>query len=450
MGFKKDFVWGAATASYQIEGAAYEDCKGLSVWDMACKIPGFVKFSHTGDVACDHYHRYAEDVALMKELGLQAYRFSISWPRVIPEGTGKVNEKGLDFYEHLVDELLKNDITPYITLFHWDYPYELYKKGGWLKRESPDWFAEYAKVIIDRLSDRVSHWITQNEPQCYIGRGHQDGLHAPGLKLGLREVLQASHNSLLAHGKAVQVIRSSAKKESIIGYAPVGLTYIPRSTSAEDIEAARYATFSINEKSVWTNAWWMDPVFLGSYPEDGLKLFEQDMPEIGPDDMKIIAQPIDFFGTNIYNGKTVKANDKAKFEETDRESGFARTAFNWPVTPESLYWGPKFFYERYKKPVVITENGLSNTDWVHLDGKVHDTQRIDFLNRYIREYRRAADDGVDTAGYFCWSLLDNFEWAHGYNERFGLVHVDYATQKRTIKDSGYWYKSVVESNGGIL
>ena len=450
MGFKKDFVWGSATASYQIEGAAYEDGKGLSVWDMACQKPGFIKFGHTGDVACDHYHRFAEDVAIMKELGLQAYRFSISWPRVLPEGIGKVNGSGLDFYDRLVDELLKNKIIPYITIFHWDYPYELYKRGGWLNPESPDWFGEYTKLVVERLSDRVTHWVTQNEPQCFIGRALQDGVGAPGLKLGFKDILLASHHSLLGHGKSVQAIRATAKQYPIIGYVPVGITYIPESNSKADIEAARTEMFSVTEKNVWSNSWWMDPVFLGKYPEDGINLFEEDLPEIGPDDMKTIFQPIDFFGTNIYNGEMMRMGKHGKPEKVKMAMGFARTAFNWPVTHESLYWGPKFFYERYVKPIIIAENGLSNTDWVSLDGKVHDPQRIDFLTRYIRQFQKASEDGVEAKGYFCWSLMDNFEWGQGYNERFGLVYVDFASQKRTIKDSGIWYQSVIETNGNNL
>mgnify|MGYP005833428425 CR=1 FL=1 len=450
MGFPKNFTWGAATASYQIEGAWNEDGKGLSVWDVLSYKPGFVREGNTGDVACDHYHRYKEDVGIMKEIGLQAYRFSISWPRVLPEGIGKINEKGLDFYDRLVDELLSKGITPYITLFHWDYPYELYKKGGWLNPDSSDWFAEYTKVVIDRLSDRVTHWITQNEPQCYIILGHDRGIHAPGLKLPLADTLQAAHNSHLAHGKAVQVIRKHAKKESIIGFAPVGAIAVPESSSEADINAARNAMFSYYTPELWSNGIWMDPVFLGKYPEDALKVFEEHMPRITQEDMKTIFQPIDFFGVNIYNGKTVKMGSDGKPEDVKKDEGYARTAIGWPVTPEALYWGPRFFYERYKKPVVITENGLSNTDWVSVDGAVHDPQRIDFLTRYIREFRRASEDGADTMGYFCWSLMDNFEWAEGYFDRFGLVHVDYKTQKRTLKDSAYWYKKVIESNGEII
>lgn len=450
MSFSKDFVWGAATAAYQIEGAAFEDGKGLSVWDMCCKKKGFVKDGDTGNIACDHYHRYKEDIQLMKEIGLKAYRLSISWPRVLPDGIGKVNEKGLDFYDKLIDELLDNGITPYVTLFHWDYPYELYKKGGWLNSDSSDWFAEYTKVVVERLSDRVNHWITENEPQCYITLGHSRGVHAPGLKLDLNDVLIAAHNSLLAHGKAVQTIRKYSKQPCEIGYAPVGSVSFPQTNSVKDIEAARMAMFNFKEPNLWCNSWWMDPIFLGSYPEDGLKVFEPWLPNIKAEDMKIINQPIDFLGLNIYHGQKVCMGKADNVETVKKNIGYNQTAIKWPVTPETLYWGPKFFYERYKKPIIITENGLSNTDWVSLDGKVHDPQRIDFLHRYIKEYKRAAEDGVDIKGYFCWSLMDNFEWAEGYNERFGLIHVDYTTQKRTLKDSAYWYKQVIDSNGNIL
>lgn len=449
MGFSKDFIWGAASSSYQIEGAAYEDGKGLSVWDIFCRKPDVIRNNQTGDIACDHYHRYAEDVALMKEIGIKAYRFSISWPRILPDGTGKINEKGLDFYKRLVDELLKNGIEPYITLFHWDYPYELYKKGGWLNSESPDWFSEYTRIVVENLSDRVKNWMTLNEPQCFILLGHDIGKHAPGVKLGFTEVLQATHNSLLAHGKSVQAINSFSKQKCIIGYAPVGQTAVPETNSLEDIEAARIYMFESFEKNKFVNSLWMDPVILGSYPEKLLKSLEQWMPDIKQDDLKTICQPIDYLGVNIYTAPNVFLRN-GDMEYSPKKNGFARTAINWSVEPESLYWGPKLFHERYKIPIVITENGLSNTDWVSLDGKVHDPQRMDFMDRYIGSLKRAASDGVDVKGYFHWSIMDNFEWGEGYNERFGLIHVDYETQKRTIKDSAYRYKSIIESNGDIL
>ena len=255
MNFPKDFVWGAAAASYQIEGGAFDDGKGLSVWDMMCRQPGKIWEGNTGEVSCDHYYRYEEDANLMGEIGLKAYRLSISWPRVIPEGTGKVNDKGLAFYDRLIDSLLENGVDPWITLFHWDYPYALYCRGGWLNRDSSDWFAEYAAVITDKLSNRVSHWMTQNEPQCYIGLGHQIGEHAPGVKLGFADILLAAHHSLLAHGKAVQAIRAHANLKPMIGAAPVGFTYYPATDSKVDIEAARNVMFSITKKNCWNNTW---------------------------------------------------------------------------------------------------------------------------------------------------------------------------------------------------
>lgn len=447
MGFKKDFIWGAAAAAYQIEGAAFEDGKGLSVWDMVCKKDGFVEAGQNGNISCDHYHRYKEDIAIMKKIGLQAYRMSISWPRVIPNGIGEVNEKGLDFYDRLVDELLENNIIPFITLFHWDFPYELYKRGGWLNTESSEWFYEYTTVIVKRLSDRVNNWLTLNEPQCFIGLGHFTGEHAPGLKLSFSEVLAAGHNALLAHGKAVKAIRQFSKHKAVIGYAPLADVWYPETNDPQNIEMARKKMFSIDKIGCFNNTWWMDPVYLGEYPQDGLKLFEEFLPNIKQDDFKIINQEIDYFDTNIYSGSPVKImqNEKLIFEV-----GYPETFMNWPVTPKALYWGPKFLYERYCKPIVITENGMANCDWVSLDGKVHDPQRIDFLHRYLLEYRNAAEDGVPINGYFCWSLMDNFEWAYGYNKRFGLVHVDYKTLKRTIKDSAYWYSDVIKTNGNSL
>lgn len=449
MSFDKDFIWGAATAAYQIEGAASEDGKGLSVWDTCSRIQGFVKGGDTGDVACDHYHRFKEDVKLMKEIGLKAYRFSICWPRILPDGTGKINEKGLAFYEMLVDELLANGITPFVTLFHWDYPYELHKKGGWLNPESPYWFVDYTKIVVERLSDRVTSWMTQNEQQCYIGLGYLWGIHAPGLKMGFKDMLQAGHNSLLAHGKSVQAIRAYSKRPCEIGYATVGMLKAPRTESKEDIEAARTAMFSITDTNPFNNTWWQDPMHLGKYPEDGLKVYEQWLPEIGQDDMKTICQPLDFVGINNYQGDTYHS-EGGKPVLSPRKPGFPINTLKWAITPEVLYWGPKFMYERYKLPILITENGLANVDWASVDEKVHDPQRIDYMHRYIRAFKKAAADGVPAKGYFCWSLMDNFEWAEGFNERFGLIYVDYETQKRTIKDSGYWFKSVIDSNGENL
>jgi beta-glucosidase len=444
MKFGKNFIWGAATSSYQIEGTACQDGGGLSVWDMLGKQAGKIANGDTGDVACDHYRRYKNDVDLMAQIGLQAYRFSISWPRVLPEGTGKVNQHGLDFYNRLVDTLLEQNISPWITLFHWDYPYALYCRGGWLNRDSADWFADYTALIVDQLSDRVSHWITLNEPQCFIGLGHHDGVHAPGLKMGIAEVLLAAHNALRAHGKAVQAIRANARTAPVVGAAQASKISIPASDQYNDIEAARQHMFSVREKHVFNNAWFSDPMILGRYPEEGCELFAADMPKVPPEDLECIKQKLDFFGTNIYSGNHVQATADNGYAMIEKK-GLAETAMGWPVTPEALYWGPKFFHERYRLPVVVTESGMANDDRVD-NGKVHDRERIEFLYKYLSEYARAIEDGVPALGYFLWSLLDNFEWAEGYSKRFGIVYVDYKTQQRIMKYSAYWYKALIASH----
>ncbi len=454
MSFRKDFVWGAATASYQVEGAAYEDGKGLNIWDVFCKEDGHVYEHHTGDVACDQYHRYKEDVAIMKELGLKAYRFSVNWARILPEGTGKVNEKGLAYYDNLVNCLIENGIEPYMTLYHWDLPYALHQKGGWLNPQSPEWFYEYAKLMAAHFSDRVSHFFTFNEPQCTVGLGYVTGEHAPGLKVGPYDYFSIWHNVLKAHGRGVQAIREAAVRPVEIGMAPCGALYYPATDSKEDIEAARKANFSLPEADIravsWDVAFCADPVFLGQYPEDIMKSFGQYFSKNAEKDLELISQPLDFYGQNMYNAVPVRADENGNPVRVDRYPGFPKTAIQWPVTPEVLYWAPKFLYERYQKPFYVTENGMSSHDWVSLDGKVHDASRVDFMHRYLREFKKAAADGVDLRGYFAWSLMDNFEWAYGYSERFGMVYVDYQTQKRTVKDSGLFYKNVIASNGEIL
>lgn len=450
MTFPDDFVWGAAAASYQVEGGAYEDGKGLSVWDMMCRKEGAVWEGQTGDVACDHYHRYAADVALMKAIGLKAYRLSVSWPRVMPAGTGEVNAKGLDFYHRLVDELLAAGVEPWITLFHWDYPYALYCRGGWLNPESPDWFAEYTRVVVDALSDRVTHWMTLNEPQCFIGLGHQTGRHAPGDQLGLAQVLRAAHQALLAHGRAVAAIREGAKTAPMVGYAPVGQTRIPATDDPADVEAARADMFAIRHRDCWNDTWFMDPVILGAFPEDGLALFGPAVPTITGDDLETMCQSLDFLGVNIYSAQRIRAGDGGAAVRVPHPVGHPLTAFKWFVVPEALYWGPRFFHERYGLPIVVTENGMSNADWVSLDGQVHDPQRIDYARRHLLQIERAIDDGVPVRGYFHWSIMDNFEWAEGFKERFGLIYVDYPTQKRILKDSARWYADVIASGGERL
>lgn len=450
MSFRTDFAWGAATAAYQVEGAAAEDGRGPSVWDQMCRQPGRVFEGHTGDVACDHYHRWEEDIALMRKIGLQAYRFSLSWSRILPEGTGAINERGLAFYDRLVDGLLEAGVEPWLTLFHWDYPLALQRRGGWLNPDSSKWFAEYAQVVTDRLSDRVSKWMTLNEPQCFIGLGHSTGQHAPGDRMTMAHVLVAAHNALLAHGRAVQVIRAGAKTPPTIGWAPTGDVPVPATDSAADRAAADAAYWTVTAGSVWNQTWWMDPVVHGRYPEQGLKAYGADVPAYTDEDMAIIAQPLDFHGLNIYNGFPVAAGPDGKPVRLDRAPGVPTSHMGWRLTPEALYWGSKRFYERYGRPIVITENGFASHDWVALDGAVHDPQRIDYVTRYLRELRRAAADGVDIAAYFYWTLMDNFEWAEGYRYRFGLVHVDFATGTRTMKDSARWYGELIRSRGGLL
>ena len=305
-------------------------------------------------------------------------------------------------------------------------------------------------MVVDKLSDRVKHWITFNEPQCFIGIGHQLGFHAPGDKLEFAQVLTAAHNTLLAHGKAVQIIRTLSRVESQVGLALAGIVRIPATENPEDVEAARQAMFSVRAKDCWNNTWWTDPMFFGRYPEDGLALFGGDVPPIGDRDMKTICQPLDFFAVNIYSGRKTRAGKDGQPENMPMSLGQAMTAFHWAVSPEVLYWGPRFFWERYNLPIIITENGMSNIDWVSLDGKVYDPQRIDFLHRYLLEVKKAYKHGVEVLGYFQWSTMDNFEWREGYKERFGLIYVDYPTQKRILKDSAYWYKEVIASNGANL
>lgn len=452
MPFPEHFTWGVASSAYQIEGARHAGGRSPSVWETFDGASGKVFEHHTGENACDHYHHLEQDLDLIAGLGVQAYRFSISWPRVLPNGTGAASAEGLGFYERVVDGLLARGVQPFVTLYHWDHPQCMQDRGGWLNRESADWFAEYAGVVVDRLSDRVTHWMTLNEPQIFIGHGHIDGNHAPGLKLSRRESLLAAHHALLAHGKAAEVIRARAKKQALVGWAPVGDTIYPADDSPTSIEAARQLMFSIrNPVGNWAfcNTWFADPVVLGHYPEDGLRVFGDDAPEPEAGDMEQICQPLDFYGVNIYSGvPAVMGDDGPKL--LGFEPGNPRTFFSWPVTPRSLYWGPRFIHERYGLPLYITENGLASMDWVHRDGTVPDPGRIDYTSRYLEELSRAIGDGVDIRGYFHWSILDNFEWGEGYRMRFGLVHVDYQTFRRTPKQSYHWYKKVIASNGRTL
>lgn len=457
--FPEHFVWGAATASYQIEGAWKEDGKGLSIWDQMSHWQGKLVHNDTGDVACDHYHRWAEDLDLMAEIGIRAYRFSFSWPRILPNGIGKTNEKGLAFYDRLIDGLLKRGITPWATLFHWDYPLELHWKGGWLSPESPQWFADYTAILANRFGDRIRHWITLNEPQIFVDFGYKAGCHAPGLKLPISDIVRIAHHVLLAHGHAVSVLRARCSQPPTVGWASaVGVTGVDPAY-AEDSEVARYAykkMFSLPEPEHFTlgSLVWNDAAIFGTYPDAYLAAYEAYLPKTWQKDLTIASPPLDFCGLNIYSSWSRAMRDENGDlicrGEANYGPGYPRTHFFWPVTPEALYWGPRFFHERYDLPIVITENGMSSHDWVSLDGKVHDPQRIDFLNRYLLELARAIAHGVDVRGYFHWSLLDNFEWAEGYRHRFGLIHVDFMTLQRTLKDSAYGYRDLIASNGACL
>lgn len=448
MKYPKNFVWGAATSSMQIEGAAEDGGKGKNIWNTFSKQPGKIRKGHNPDISCNHYYRYKEDIEIMKKIGIPAYRFSIDWSRVLPNGTGKVNQEGLNFYAELIDTLLENNIEPYITLYHWELPEALHQKGGWLNDEIVDWFGEYAALIAKNFGNRVKYFFTINEPQCFIGLGYLHGVHAPGYKCSVGETVRMSHNVLKAHGRAVQMIRQYASPDVKVGFAPTcGIPY-PASDKAEDIEAAKKVMFGMPEDNNWTwnVSWWSDPVLLGHYPEEGLRRFSSYLPKITKDDMKLISEPIDMYGQNIYNGWEVKMGENGEPVSVPRYMGFPTTACGWPITPECLYWGPKFLYERYQKPIYITENGISCNDVISLDGEVHDPNRIDFEERYLGQLQRAISDGADVRGYFYWSLMDNFEWAEGYTQRFGLVYVDYRTGERILKDSAKWYGKLIQES----
>lgn len=452
-----DFVWGVASSAYQVEGAAREDGRGDSVWDAFCKRPGAVRDGHTGDISCDHYHRVDEDLDLIAGLGAGAYRFSVAWPRVLPSGVGTVNEAGLDFYDRVVDGLLERGIAPWVTLFHWDFPLALFHRGGWLNRDSADWFAEYTGRVVERLSDRVRHWLTLNEPQIFIGLGHHRAVHAPGIRYPRGEVLLATHHSLLAHGKAVQAIRAGAKLSPVIGWSPVGWVTYPFSDDPGLVEIAREQMFSIgDDPELWplNNIWYSDPVILGRYPEEGLQRFGADVPSFPDGDLELIQQPLDFYGVNIYHGIPVtyplERDDGGDHVTVHRVPGHPETLMGWTVDPRALYWGPRFLAERYRLPIYVTENGIAAMDWVHADGRVHDYSRIDYLARHLVELRRAIADGIDVRGYFQWSIMDNFEWEHGYSKRFGLVYVDYESCERIRKYSYHWYRELIGSGGQSL
>ena len=447
-GFCKDFLWGAASAAHQIEGAYLEDGKGMGIWDTFEHETGYIIRNENGNVACDHYHRYREDVAIMKELGLKSYRFSVSWPRVMPEGYGTVNEKGLQFYIDLVNELTEAGIEPMVTLFHWNLPTAIYELGGWENPQVVDWFEQYTDVVTTALGKKVKYWMTFNEPQLFIGAGLNAGVFAPFEKKSTEALMRISKNVYLAHGKAVRIIRKNCQN-SIVGMAPTGEIVIPRDMNAESIERARKLSFSMKKESFTSSiTWWSDPVFFGKIPEDAQAIFGECLPVLTEEEWEIVTEPLDFYGFNIYQG--LEDLDSTEEYGPYAYPGSPKTSMDWNVTPEVLYWSCRFLYERYGKPIMITENGMSSFDWVSLDGKVHDPNRIDFLHRYLRSIKDAVSEGIPVLGYQYWSIMDNFEWINGYDKRFGLVYVDYRTQKRTIKDSACWYRDVIATNGEIL
>jgi len=429
-------MFGTSTASYQIEGAVIEDGRGPSIWDTFCGEPGRIDDASSGAVACDHYHRYAEDVGLMSSLGAQGYRFSIAWPRVQPTGSGPVNAAGLGFYDRLVDELLAHDIAPMATLYHWDLPQPLEDAGGWLSRDTAERFAEYAALVADRLADRVAHWVPVNEPNVASLLGYALGMHAPGKAL-MFDALPAAHHLLLAHGHAVTALRAAGAKA--VGTANNHAPIWPASDSVEDRAAAELFD------TVW-NRIFADPILLGTCPEGFAELMGAR-----DEDLAVISQPLDFYGVNYYNPMCVAApaDPSSAMPFDQREiTGYPTTDFGWPVVPDGLRELLVLLRDRYPDlpPVLITENGCSYGTAPDEHGVVDDQARIDYLDSHLRAVVAAIAEGVDVRGYYCWSLLDNFEWTEGYTQRFGLVHVDYETQRRTPKRSFGWYAETIRAN----
>jgi beta-glucosidase len=441
--FPKGFLWGSATASYQVEGAVNEDGRGPSIWDTFSHTLGKTNNGDTGDVADDHYHRYKEDIALMKALGLKTYRFSVAWPRVFPQGTGTPNPKGLDFYNRLVDELLANNIQPYCTLFHWDLPQALEDKGGWQSRDTSEAFATYAGYVAQHLSDRVHHFMTLNEMRSFVDIGYKDGRHAPGLKLPPAGVNQVRHHAVLAHGLGVQAIRAHAKPGTKVGLAENATACVPVIETSEHIAAAKKAMRE-------ANAGYLTVIMEGRYTDAYLAHAAADAPKFTDADMKVIGSPIDFVGLNVYTPSYVRADDSARgFAMVPAPTSYPHMMSNWlHVGPEALYWGPKLAAELWNiKEIYITENGASSADVLTPDGHVYDTDRVMYLRNYLTQLHRAVSEGVPVRGYFLWSLLDNYEWADGYAYRFGIHYVDFKTQKRTPKLSAHFYREVIARNG---
>jgi len=438
--FPAGFLWGCATASYQVEGAVNEDGRKPSVWDTFSHTPGKTFQGETGDVADDSYHLYKEDVRLLKNLGVSVYRFSISWSRIFPDGTGQANEKGLAYYQRVIDELLKNNITPYITLFHWDLPQAL--PGGWQSRDTSKAFADYAGYVSKQLSDRVSHFFTINEFECFTDLGYKTGKFAPGLQLPQAQVNQIRHNAVLAHGMGVQAIRANAKAGTQVGLAEDTTVFAPVMETREHIAAAQRATREENAK-------FLTVVLEGKYTDGYLEREGANAPKVEAGDMKIIGSPLDFVGLNVYRPEYVRADPSpAGYVIEKRPPSFPHMASDWLyVGPEVIYWAIRNVSEIWKpKALYITENGCSADDVVTADGRIEDTDRVMYLRNHFTHLHRATVEGYPIKGYFLWSLLDNYEWADGYSKRFGLHYVDFKTQKRTPKLSAEWYREVIARN----
>jgi beta-glucosidase len=433
--FPSDFVWGAATASYQIEGATHADARGESVWDRFCATPGKVRGGDTGDVACDFYNRYGDDVKLMRELGLDAFRFSIAWPRVLPGGRGPVNAAGLDFYDRLVDAVLEAGIEPFVTLFHWDTPQALEDEGGWTSRATAEAFVEYAEAVAGRLGDRVRYWTTHNEPWVHAWVGHAMGFHAPG-RTSEVDAIAAAHHLLLSHGWATAAIRSTVPDAKVGIVLDLGHVY-PASDSPED-EAAAW------EFDGYGNRWFLDPVFRGSYPADLLERNELVAQFVQDGDMETIAASVDYLGVNNYRRFVIGAGSDGPRQLRNSDARY--TEMDWEVYPDGLHALLMRVANDYAPPAIyVTENGAAFGDVRVHDGRVHDPERTEYLETYIDAVGRAIADGAPVRGYFVWSFLDNFEWGFGYSKRFGLVYVDYPTLERVPKDSFYWYRDFIAS-----
>ncbi|HSS69771.1 MAG TPA: GH1 family beta-glucosidase [Casimicrobiaceae bacterium] len=442
--FPSEFLWGCATSAYQIEGSPLADGAGPSIWQRFCHTPGLVRDGDTGDVACDHYRRSLEDVALMRRLGLTAYRFSIAWSRVLPQGRGGVNTPGLDFYDRIVDALLANGIEPMVTLYHWDLPAALDDLGGWLNPDIPKWFAEYAAIAFRRLDDRVKLWATLNEPWCVADGGYLHGGLAPGHRNRFEAPI-VTHRLLCAHGAAVQAYRSEGRHR--IGIVVNLEPKYPASDNAEDRAATERADAYMNRQ-------YLEPLFHGRYPDEMSDIFGDAWPRWPQEELDAIRQPIDFLGVNYYTRSVVRADASAWLLRAAplRQKQATYTETGWEVFARGLIDTLVRVKERYgNPPLYVTENGAAFFDPPTVDGdRLADPLRVDYLQRHVAAVHAAIASGVDVRGYFAWSLLDNFEWSLGYSKRFGIVHVDFATQKRTLKDSAHLYASIIGSRGGIL